>query len=97
MRLGVFSGGCTLSAAQAVCDANQVLQSLAAKSLVGKAGDRVVMLETIREYAVGRLEASAESGDLRDRHARFFLVPAEEGTPEVERGGGAWAAAQRRA
>jgi predicted ATPase/class 3 adenylate cyclase len=87
VRLAVFSGGWTLDAAEAVCDANlDTLQSLVAKSLVARQGERFGMLETLREYALERLEASAECESLRGRHARLFLALAEEGATEFERG-----------
>lgn len=87
VRLSVFSGGWTLDAADAVCDADlDTLESLVAKSLVAQVGERFGMLETLREYALERLEASAECESLRDRHARFFLALAEEGGRELERG-----------
>jgi predicted ATPase/class 3 adenylate cyclase len=87
VRLSVFSGGWTLDAAESVCDADlDTLESLVAKSLVAQAGERFGLLETLREYALERLEASAESESLQDRHARFFLALAEEGGPEFERG-----------
>ena len=38
------------------------------------------MLETIREYAVERLEASGEAEELGRRHAEWFLDLADEGT-----------------
>src|SRR5215207_8321907 len=78
-RLGVFSGGWTLDAAEQVCDAElDVLASLLDKSLVRRDGERFSMLETIREYAVERLEASGGANELRRRHAEYFTELAEE-------------------
>jgi predicted ATPase/class 3 adenylate cyclase len=90
-RLSVFAGGCTLEAIEAVCladkpglDPIEVISSLHDKSLlrrdeVSRAGLRVSMLETIRQYALEQLEASGEAAELRRRHAAFFLEVAEEG------------------
>ena len=51
-RLSVFAGGCTLEAAEEVCDADlDTLQSLVEKSLLRFTDGRYWMLETIREYA----------------------------------------------
>lgn len=86
-RLGVFSGGWTLDAAEAVCQANlDGIQSLVAKSLVGHVQGRFTMLETIRECAVERLHTSSVRDGLWNRHARFFLALAEEAAPALERG-----------
>lgn len=83
-RLAVFRGGWTLEAAEAVCDADlDTLQSLVDKSLVRAMGERFTMLETIREYATERLEASDERDDVRRRHAAFFLAFAEEAEPHT--------------
>ena len=72
-RLGVFAGGCTIDAAEAVTDAElRGLQSLVEKSLLRHTGDRFWMLETIREYAVERLETRPEAETIRRRHAEFF-------------------------
>jgi len=55
-RLGVFAGGFTLDAAEAVSDADlDTLGSLVGKSLVRRDGDRYAMLETIRGYALDQL------------------------------------------
>ena len=86
-RLSVFAGGCTLDAANEVADADlDVLQSLVEKSLVRFTDGRYWMLETIRDYAVERLEASGEAEELRRRHASHFLAIAEEAEPHVRSG-----------
>ncbi len=84
--LGAFGGGCTLEAAEAVCGFHQVpdvvacVESLARQSLVrvvnrpdgATAGDpRLMMLETVREFAAEQLAASGEQ-DVRSRHAVYF-------------------------
>jgi predicted ATPase/class 3 adenylate cyclase len=95
-RLSVFLGGCTIEAAEAVCDSAaeldgavfDALASLVEKSLLrkddGPAGEpRFLMLETIREYALDRLERSGEGELLRQRHADYFVALAEEAEPEI--------------
>ena len=76
-RLAVFRGGWTLEAAEAVVDADlDTVQSLVDKSLVRVRPEsgRFWMLETIREFAAERLEASGESADLYRRHGEFLLA-----------------------
>ncbi|MEX0673801.1 MAG: adenylate/guanylate cyclase domain-containing protein [Gaiellaceae bacterium] len=84
-RLAVFRGGCTLEAAEAVCDADlDTLESLVDKSLVRvRDGDRFWMLETIREYAEERLQASSEAQELQRRHARYFTELGEQAEPTL--------------
>jgi predicted ATPase/class 3 adenylate cyclase len=54
---------------------------------------RFGMLETIREYARERLEASGEGDAARRRHAQFFLALAERAEPELRgRAQGEWLA-----
>ncbi|MGH2428600.1 MAG: ATP-binding protein, partial [Candidatus Limnocylindria bacterium] len=90
-RLAVFRGGCTIDAAEAVADADlDTLQSLVDKSLVRLRGNRFWMLETIREYAVERLEASGEADDIRQRHAEHFLALAEEAEPHIRHDSREW-------
>jgi predicted ATPase len=82
--LSVFSGGCTLEAAEEVCDADlDSLQSLVDKSLLRFTDERFWMLETIREYAGGKLEQAGEADEMRDRQADYFLALAEENEPPV--------------
>ena len=88
-RLAVFVGGWTLEATEAVCDldgdldALDGLESLVAKSLVRQDSDgggnvRFRMLETVREYAFGLLEANGETAILRRRHAEFLVTIGEK-------------------
>ena len=83
-RLAVFRGGCTLEAAEEVVEANlDTLQSLVDKSLLRYSEERFWMLETIREYATGRLEEFEEAEAVRGRHAEYFLRLAEEAEPHL--------------
>jgi predicted ATPase/DNA-binding winged helix-turn-helix (wHTH) protein len=95
-RLSVFVGGCTLEAAEAVCNTSrdlgmdlfEGLSSLVDKNLVQRMGraegePRFAMLETIREYALERLADSGEQSAARRAHAAYCLVLAEEGNPEL--------------
>jgi predicted ATPase len=85
-RLAVFRGGCTLEAAEAICDADlDRLQSLVDKSLVRvRESQRFWMLETIREFGLERLRESGEEHELRRRHAGFFLGLAESANLSAE-------------
>jgi predicted ATPase/DNA-binding SARP family transcriptional activator len=77
-RLAVFSGGCTLESAVAVCDASlDLTAALIDDSLLERAGERLRMLETIREYALEQLAQDKGAADLRRRHAEHFLKFAE--------------------
>ncbi len=96
-RLSVFVGGCTLHAAEEVCDTSKgrrarildgvgvlVEQSLL-RSEEGIEGDgRLGMLETLREYAQERLAASGEEEATRRAHVAYYLVLAETAEPELK-------------
>jgi predicted ATPase len=85
-RLGVFRGGCTLEAAEAVAGADlETLQSLVDKSLLRHIGDRYWMLETIREYA-----NELADDEMRRRHADYFTALAEEADQHLRGDPGPW-------
>jgi predicted ATPase len=74
-RLGVFAGGFTLPAAEAVCAARlDAVQSLVDRSLLGRDGARYRMLQTLREYAIERLEETGEADDVRRLHHKWFAA-----------------------
>jgi predicted ATPase/transcriptional regulator with XRE-family HTH domain len=84
--LGVFVGGCTLEAIEAVSawegqmpglELSATLHALIGKSLVRAettpdGAARYELLETIREYALERAQAAGEEAVLRERHSRYF-------------------------
>jgi tetratricopeptide (TPR) repeat protein len=95
-RLAVFVGGCSLDAAEEVCDADlDMLAALVDLSLLKPVGtDRFLMLETIREYAREQLEASEEAVELYRNHALFYAGLVEQA--RVELGGAARASWETR-
>jgi pentatricopeptide repeat protein len=87
-RFAVFSGGATEEAAERVCaddalpaaDIFDLLTTLADKSLL-VAGERYRMLETIRGYALARLDEAGERDRIRAAHAAYFVDLAEHADP----------------
>jgi predicted ATPase/class 3 adenylate cyclase len=83
MRFAVFAGGATIDAAEAVTGARlDGLDGLVAKSLLVRQRSplgptRLVMLATIRAYALERLARSAEHDTVRERHCRYYLALVE--------------------
>src|SRR5277367_4899951 len=101
-RLSVFVGGCTLEAVEAVCDtkgdldldlldgmASMVDKSLLQQAEQGSGESRFVMLETLREYALEKLEVSGEAALTKRAHAAYYLVLAEENATESSEAEGA--------
>ncbi|NUR89981.1 MAG: AfsR/SARP family transcriptional regulator, partial [Nonomuraea sp.] len=81
-RMAVFAGGATLESIEEVCGG--VPYSLVDKSLVRLSGEgRYSMLETIRAYALERLEESGEGEEYRRRHAVQLMELAERAEPEL--------------
>ena len=69
-RCGAFGGSFTFEAAEDVCEAEiDVVEALIEHSLLRREGDRLGMLETVREYAVERLAESGAEQEVRGRHA----------------------------
>lgn len=95
-RLSVFAGSASLEAAERVCaddtiPGDQVLELLDAlveKSLVLAVGDRTPryrMLDTIREYAAGRLAEAGEAEPVRQAHVAYFTDLVEASDPHLRR------------
>lgn len=89
--LGVFVGSFTLEAAEEVTGLGartlDVLASLTDKHLVRGVGGthdpRFSLLETIREYALTRLDQRGALQGVRSRHARHYLALAEQRSPDL--------------
>jgi predicted ATPase/DNA-binding winged helix-turn-helix (wHTH) protein len=92
-RLGVFEGGFTLEAAEAVAstDVDRVgtlVDHHLLRRLEGAQGARFAMLETVREYALERLETEGDATAARQPHADYYLSLAERRRGEVDERGG---------
>ena len=82
-RLAVFAGSFDLEVAEEVADAElDDLEGLVEQSLVRRWGSgRLGMLETIRELATEKLDASPDSEAWRARHAEWVAALLEEADP----------------
>jgi len=96
-RLSVFVGGCTLEAAEAVCNLDQdlpfdILDGLAAlldhsllqQELGSDGRPRFTMLETIREYAREQLVASGELAEVQRHHSKYYVMLAQRAEPGLQ-------------
>jgi predicted ATPase/class 3 adenylate cyclase len=94
-RLSVFAGGARLHAIESVCPGEELnldildgLSSLVEKSLLRQVSDadgepRFLMLGTIRDYSLERLEESGYAGDLRQKHAEHFAQLVTDAAPHL--------------
>lgn len=90
VSLSVFGGGWDIEAAEAVCagaessieewEVLDLLTALVDKSLVvfDRGADRYRLLESVRQYALERLEQDERMFTLRERHSSHFLSYAKE-------------------
>ncbi len=89
-RLSAFMGGFDLAAAQEVCSGDELphhqildqLTLLVDKSLVvaesARCRTRYRLLETVRQYAMGKLGESGEADEVRDAHREYFSRTARQ-------------------
>ncbi len=96
-RLGVFAGGFTLDAAEALAGRGSqrapldvidgittLIEHSLLRQLPGPSGStRYQMLETVREYARDRSNELGEWDSMRRLHAEFFLAIAETNEPKL--------------
>ena len=94
----MFAGGCDLAAAEAVLVGRRsrpcstwptcwASWSTSRSSSLDDSGDAATcatrLLETIRQYAQERLEASGETATVRRRHAEYYVAVAEAAGPHL--------------
>ena len=78
-RFAVFAGGATIDAVQAITGAAmETIEALIAKSLLDRRRrsdgcTRLVMLETVREYALEQLAADPDRDGIRRTHCEYYL------------------------
>ena len=88
-RLAVFAGGSTVEAAEDVTGASlDTLAGLVDKHLLIRrmapgGQPRLAMLETVREYALERLEDRDDAREVHARHCRHYRELAERAEPEL--------------
>ncbi len=83
--LSIYVGGFTVEAVEEVLGQDlDTLEGLVEKSLVRRYGERFAMLETIREFADGRLETAWNRWKLSASHAEYFLDLSERAAAELD-------------
>ena len=87
-RFSIFSGGATIDAAEEVTGADRsTLEALVEKQLLSRRSpdrSRLVMLETVREYARERLEADPGAAEAHLRHCLHYLQFAEDARAQLD-------------
>ncbi len=93
-RFAVLGGQSRLEAVEGICmggislKATEGIQSLLDKSLLAQREDhegqsRFRMLETVREYALERLNLRGEAEQFQRQHAEYFVLLAEQIEPQI--------------
>lgn len=92
-RAGVFHGAFDRPSFWAVAmpesdraAAAEVLASLVDRSLVSREGDRMRLLETVRHFALGKLEDTGDGDESRRRHLAHYINLAEQAAEWVRTG-----------
>lgn len=92
-RLGIFAGGATLPAIETVCaDGSDILASVTTlvdhhllQAIAPDDGEvRFTLLETIREFALARLDEHAGRTTVQTRHGRYYLELAVAAEHELQ-------------
>ncbi len=89
-EVAVFVGGATIEAIEAVSsceDGLELVEALVDSNLLqrveGSTETRVALLETVREYALARLDQRRDADEIRLRHALWFADLAERAESEL--------------
>lgn len=92
-RAGIFQGAFNLAAFWAVgmpesdrSGGAEVLARLVDRSLVSREGDRMRLLETVRHFALEKLEDSGDGDATRRRHLAHYIDVAEQAAEWVRTG-----------
>jgi predicted ATPase/DNA-binding SARP family transcriptional activator len=85
-QLAVFRSGWSLESCEAVAGESVIdaLSTLLDHCLITREGLRYGMLETVREYAAGRLETLSDAGETRHRHGLWCLSLAKSAEQDLE-------------
>ena len=85
-QFAVFASGATVGVAERVTGASlDTLHSLVDKQLLVRRGDRLLMLETVREYALERLAEHCDADAIHDRLATWCLRFTRQAVPYLVR------------
>ena len=85
-HMAVFAGGATVATAETVTGASlDTLDSLVAKQLLARRDERLLMLETVREYALERLAEDPDRDAVQERLATWCRDFLREATAHLVR------------